>query len=222
MKTIIMKETPNVFALILLFISHSVLADDGALYDPTVKDDEALVRVLNLTNDTVTTTLLPVNKEIKNVSSFDFSHYIRVKRGKVEMNINGKDSMLVKEINVRSGAYYTIALKVGGELSVIQDPIIKKKGKAMLALYNFTHKETLDLKTSNGKINIIKNVSKGKSGYREINAVSLNMAIFDGATRIKATEQQQLMKDRILNIAIIETNNQFAIKIIESNVNTRI
>ncbi|NRA83142.1 MAG: alginate O-acetyltransferase AlgF, partial [Gammaproteobacteria bacterium] len=82
--------------------------------------------------------------------------------------------------------------------------------------------KTLPLKTTNGKTSIIADIAPDHLGFREINAMALNMAIFNGSIKLRETNQQQLHKDRVTNIAIIDSEQGIAIAIMLSNTNTRI
>ena len=91
----------------------------------------------------------------------------------------------------------------------------------MLALYNFSTSKKLSLKTTNGRTLIIKSIAPDHLGYREINAIALNMGIFYENIKLREIVQQ-LQKDTVHNIAIIDSEDGIAIAIMPSNTNTRI
>ncbi|MCL1079023.1 hypothetical protein D5R81_13700 [Parashewanella spongiae] len=212
-----MKCFIRLITALLLISTSNAYSNETALYDPQVKANEALVRVLNLTEHSIVANFVSVNKKINNTASFTFSSYIRVRAGQNNFSINGHEL----SIDVKQGQFYTVVTKPDGNLTFAVDKKINKKGKSMIAVYNYSKAKTLSLKTANGKVTIIENVKPNATGYREINALSINMGIFEDTTKVRETNKQHLQKDKIKNIAIIDASDGVAIAISSSQINTR-
>lgn len=169
------------FVLILLsainiFGCLSANADEAALYDPIVRADEALSRVLKMTDNAISLTLQPLNKQLPRTVSLRFPAYIRATAGQLTLTSAQRNLTL----DAKAGNLYTVSVKPDGSWLLMQDKKINKKGKSMLALYNFSNSRNLSLKTSNGKTSIISDIAPASSGQREINAMALHMAIYSG------------------------------------------
>lgn len=213
-----MKSFFKLIGALIISSSFAVSANEAALYAPQVEADEALIRVLNLSEHRLSMVISSLNKEIKNTASLRFSHYIRAEAGRLVLQLNQASI----EVDAKAGSRYTLVYKPDSSLQVIEDISKFSKGKSMLALYNFSSYAELTLSTANGKIEIIPDVAPDSVGYRELNAVGLNMGIFDGKVKIKETQKLQLQQDKVHNIAVIDSKNGIAFTIMTSNTNTRI
>ena len=205
------------FLLVTLSGSASVIAEEGELYDPKIKDDEALVRVLNLSEGTTQLALAKGGVKLPKVQPFAFSDYIVVKEGARTFTVG--DKKLQKHIG--RGTTSTIVFDQGDALTMLSDQSIAKKGKSMIAFYNFANDKNLSLKTANGKTPIVADIAANSSGYREINPVRLKTAVFADVENIKAIDEKQLRRDTPFNIAILEYNGRFITVASDSTVNTR-
>ncbi|MDB5477780.1 MAG: hypothetical protein JWM96_275 [Alphaproteobacteria bacterium] len=170
-----MKKLFAVFILILSFAAVSVRAEDEGLYDPVPPPGSAFVRFVNAQSDAKELKPAIHGKEYNAIKQGEVGPYVPAKKGDESFKFGGAEA---KE-SLEEGTSYTVILK-GGALAVLKDEAIANQAKAMIAFYNLSSVENLSLKTDDGKVAIIPPVATGKSGYREINAVKVNLAVYNG------------------------------------------
>lgn len=166
-------------ALAVMAFSFPAMAQDEALYDPVAPEGSAFVRFIN--DGDKAEALKPAigGKTYKETPFGEAGPYVPVKGGEAaDLSLGGATA---KE-TLEKGAYYTVLLK-GGALSVLKDEALANPAKAEIAFYNLTGKDGLALKTADGKTEVVAPVASGKAGYREINGVTVPVAVYSGADK---------------------------------------
>lgn len=212
----------NFLGFVMLMLSaFAVSGEDEGLYDPVVGADEALIRVLNLETKALTITIS--DKVITDIAPSSFSQYIRVKAG--EVVIEGDRILSSAGVKMKAKAAYTVAIRDQNIVKAIEDSTISKRGKAMLALYNFSQASAVTLKTLDGKTAIVADVGLEARGHREVNAIKIQMAVFSGPTddiKLGATGEVNLRKDQVLNVLVTGDDINPQVRTLFSTTNTRI
>lgn len=164
--------------LVPALLAFPVMAQDDGLYDPVAPEGSAFVRFMNA--GTADEALKPsINgKTYREIGHSALSAYFPLKAGRLDAGLGP----IKLSDTVESGAYYTLVLK-GDALTILKDSAIANPAKAVITLYNLSDKPVI-LKTADGKVDIIPAVDPGKSGSREINAVPVTLAVFDGDRKI--------------------------------------
>lgn len=79
--------------------------------------------------------------------------------------------------------FYSVAYLSNG-LKSFELEGFKSQLKAMIVMMNLLPEQTLSLKTADGKVTVLDAVAPFKAGQREINPLSVSLAIFDGDRKI--------------------------------------
>ncbi len=164
-------------------------AQDEGLYDPVAPEGSAFVRLINAgtKEDGVIPTIR--GKAYGNVSYDKVGAYVPLKEGAAD--ITARDAKASETL--ASGAYYTAVLN-GDALTVLKDEAVKDQSKALIAFYNLSDKK-LSLKTADGKIEVVAATDTGKSGFREINPLAIQLALYDGDTKVADVPAVELKRN---------------------------
>ena len=168
----------RLFGLSLLLLSAPVLADDAQLYDPAPPADAAFVRVLNANpSGEISATMGDAN--FGKVAYPGLSPYMVVKQGDQALKA-GSASETVK---VEAGKYYTMALGADGKVATLSDAIIEQPSKAYVYFYNFSDAAKASLRAVKQNVDIVADVPIAQAKHREMNALTVDMAVtVDGTT----------------------------------------
>jgi alginate O-acetyltransferase complex protein AlgF len=144
-------------------------ADDG-LYDAPPPPNSAFVRVIDASGaGNITVTL--GGKSVA-VNETAISGYAIVPAGKVAVAAGEAAG----EVEVASGKFYTVA--VGGAApALMEDAAIANPAKAGIYFYNFAAAGAATLFATKQNVAVIENIEAGKGGFRDINAVTLDLEV---------------------------------------------
>jgi alginate O-acetyltransferase complex protein AlgF len=170
-------------ALLVLPSSHALanLNADNGLYDPVPPPGSAFVRFVSMDSAEGSKEARVNNKALEFVRFKDVSSYFVTPEGKVTAKI-GK---VQEDFDIKAGNFYTVVLDSDQDLEIYQDEENDNQAKAQVIFYNFSKKEGLSLKTSDGKVEIVPGVENGKLGARQINPVKVPLAIYEGDKMVK-------------------------------------
>ncbi|MFO1242234.1 MAG: alginate O-acetyltransferase AlgF [Rickettsiales bacterium] len=158
------------------FAKEVSAADDTALYDPTPPADSAFVRIINTTATAVDATI--GSASYTSVAAPGISPYRVIPQGEQE----AKAGDVSKKVSIEAGKYYSVAIteKDGKkELVTLEDAVIKNPAKAMIYFYNFSDSATASLNAVKQKADIVSGVKAGESASREVNALTIDVAVND-------------------------------------------
>ena len=178
------------FLLILLsFISFKALANNANadLYDAVAPADSAFVRVLNISDGVVETTLAG-KLYPQRVASGLLGRYRFTAPGNSAITVNG----LKIEQALEANKAYTI-LYDGADITVISDKFVNEPRKAQVSLYNLTNQDVA-LKTSDGAVVVVDSIGTGETGVRLINEVKIKFSAFSGDKKISDFDEFFLRK----------------------------
>jgi alginate O-acetyltransferase complex protein AlgF len=166
------------FSLMLLAAPVAMADADQQLYDPAPPADAAFVRVLNA-NPSGEISATIGDARFGNVAYPGLSPYMVVKQGEQTL----KAGSASETINVEAGKYYTLAVAPDGKVVTLKDAIIEQPSKAYVYFYNFSDAAKASLRATKQNMDIAGDVAPNRSMHREMNALTLAMAITaDGKT----------------------------------------
>lgn len=172
----------SLLATFVAFINPAQAADDTALYDPAPPADSAFVRIINASGATADVTV--GGASYSGVTAPGISSYRIIPQGEQEV----KAGDFSKKLTITAGKYYSLALteKDGKkDLASIEDAIIKNPAKAMIYFYNLSDAPTSALHAVKQKADIIADIKPGTSGSREVNALTIDVAVNAEGKEIK-------------------------------------
>lgn len=159
--------------LVIMWPTLSYANMDEGLYDPLPPEGAVFVRFINLDKNPLRQVALN-KKQYAGLAVGALSSYYVVQPGSAEIVLNG----LSHGANIESGKFYSALIKED-DISFLEDPVLQSRAKSLLVFYNHTGKP-LSLKTANGATQVIPPVSHAENGFREINAVNIEFALFSG------------------------------------------
>jgi hypothetical protein len=162
------------FLICAACISFPAFSGDESLYDPVAPEGSAFFRFLNADMDAGAASPKAQGKKYKEVPYTNLTPYYVLPADKIRFSFG--DKKIVSDLS--AGKFYTVTL-YKNQLQALEDKPLKFRAKSLLSFYNMTQKEKITLKLADQDINVIDIVEPGKSGFREVNPVTLDMAAFD-------------------------------------------
>ena len=141
-----------------------------------------------------------------------FTDYYVVPKGAVSLQAG------LLDFTVDEGALYSVFLMPTGA-KAIKDPGHENMKKAQIIAYNLSSHAEINLKTANGKVDIIKDLKHLNVDMRAINPVKIQTALFVGDTKITSLPDLSMERGRSYSIAIF--NDGQNISWVENKTNTR-
>lgn len=189
-----------VFLTFLLF--SNVNRADEALYGSAPPPDAAFFRILNISDEKITVAVgqeVEVEVEPLEVTDYGFG-------SATGLVISIGDKTIVD--SPASEQRFTIVYSgPDHNTQVIEDMPFDNKRMALIKMYNFADAQPLQLKTVDGKIEILKAVPLNGSAERVIKAVKLATAVYIGNEKLANTEPLLLQKDNVTSIFAVPSPN---------------
>lgn len=179
--------------LALVAFGTPALGQDKELYDPDPPADSAFVRLINATGDKEALSSTVGSVTFKSDASPSMTPYYVLKNGDYSLKL-GEASFPVK---VEAGKYYTIALtRAGGKpsMTLLPDVTISNAAKSVVYFYNLSDIAGASLFATEHKADIVAATEPGKGGAREVNPLTLDLAIKAGDKEIKAFPKVELKR----------------------------
>jgi alginate O-acetyltransferase complex protein AlgF len=159
--------------VVLAFVS----AQEDGLYAPAPPADAAFVRVLHASPDVAPLAVTIGTANFGEVSFAQASLYRVVTQGTASLSAGD----ISQDLEVVAGKFYTVALTPGGVLT-LEDASSSNRAKALLSLYNLSDLPLVDLKTADGKTEVLMGVATGTQKSIEVNGITVDLAVLaDGA-----------------------------------------
>ncbi|MFD1260157.1 alginate O-acetyltransferase AlgF [Entomomonas asaccharolytica] len=181
-------KTFFVLASFLAFATHIQAQEGNAdLYDAVAPADSSFVRIINLSSSTISATLTSkVNPQ--RVAVNQLSNYRFVAPGKHKVTA-GSASI---DLDLKANTAVTLVYE-NGKFSLINDQFSNEPRKAQVAFYNLTN-EPMELKTADGKHEVIPAVNKNQTGSRKVNEIKIAFAAYSGSKKIASYPNNFLKK----------------------------
>jgi alginate O-acetyltransferase complex protein AlgF len=184
----------------LSFLLFSSLAAAQDLYEPAPPANASFVRVVHADADANTAPAIVSDKKYGPVDFRKVTPYMVVLEGSRDAKVGTVESSLSFE----AGEFYTVAL-VDGQLQNQKDARNTNLAKALLVLYNYTDKAGARLTTGDGSLEIIASVGSQAQNSRAVNALSTDLAVWLGETRIAVFPGIELERSRAYSAVLIDT-----------------
>ena len=188
----------SLLLLALLPIAH---AGDEGVYGPAAPRDAAFIRVFNATAQADLEARIG-DKVLGEVPAFGASEFVFLPAGKYTLTAGGASQALA----LKPGRYYTAALR-GGQFRLLDNDRYSNRLKALVIVYNLVDGTTLSLKTADGR-GVVENVAANSFGTREVNAVKVNLALFDGAKKVTDVKPMNLERGRAFSLFVAGNREQ--------------
>lgn len=170
-------------------------AGDDGVYGPAAPPDAAFVRVFNGTAQPDLEARVG-GEGLGEVPAFGASPFVFLPAGTHTL-VAGS---IRQPLRLERGKYYTAALGAGG-LRVLENDRYANRLKALLVVYNLVDGATLSLRTAGGQ-EVVGGVAANSSGTREVNAVKVGLALFDGSRKVADLKPVNLERGRAFSLFV--------------------
>lgn len=182
-------------ALPLLLLAFAAHAGDEGVYGPAAPADSAFIRVFNATAQPDLEARIG-DKVMSDIGAYRASDFVFLPPGKYTLTAGGAS----QSVTLRRGRYYTAALE-GQALQLLENDRFSNRLKSLVIVFNLVDGSTLSLKTPDGRP-VVENVAANTSGQREVNAVKVSLALYDGGKRLADVKPMNLERGRAFSLFV--------------------
>jgi alginate O-acetyltransferase complex protein AlgF len=186
------------FCLLLILLAHSVLAQDEGLYAPAPPANAAFVRIVHALESAPAVSPTVGDTAYGEISFAQSSPYRVVIQGS-RMFTAGD---LSQDLEVVAGRFYTLAITANG-IVVIEDASSSNRAKALLSLYNLSDVVSVDLKTADGKTDVLLGVTPGTQNSVEVNGITVDLAALSESGEIQAFPGVKLERGAAYSVIVL-------------------
>lgn len=190
-------------------VSH---AQDAALYDPAPPPNSAFVRFIDARGQG--NLQVGIGEKSVTVPANGVSAYVVVPAGEQDLNLSTQSG----KVAVAAGKYYTVALFLDGATTptLIEDPVLDNPAKSGVYLYNFSDIEAIKLYAPKPKVAVIDNVGKGTSGFKVVNAVTVDFDVMAGDKAVTNLGSTTLKRRSSTSVVVTGKGDQAKAIILEN------
>jgi len=175
----------------------------AGLYPPAAPPGSAFVRVFNGT----TQPKIPAqigDKNVGDTAAMEASSYVFLPPGSYPAKIGGAS----QNITLQGSKCYTAALENGGAVHLFEQDCFNSQLKSLLSVFNLVDGANVSLKTADGSQAVIENVAANASGHREVNPVKVNLAVYNGATKLADAKPVTLERGKTFSLFVTGSSSQ--------------
>lgn len=181
--------------------SRDARAGDEGVYGPAAPPDAAFVRVFNATAQPELAARLG-DKVLDEIPAFGASEFVFLPEGSHAL-VAGKVN---QKLALKRGKFYTAAIEPGG-VRLLENERYTNRLKALVIVYNLIDGTTLSLKTPDGR-GVVEDVKANAFGTREVNAVKVSLALFDGQKKVADVRPMNLERGRAFSLFVAGSRDQ--------------
>lgn len=196
----------GIMRLLMLCLSVLLLglatAQENGLYAPAPPADAAFIRLIHAAPDApaVSATLGDVSYD--ELSFATASSYRVVLQGTHTLTAGE----LSQNLEVAAGKFYTVAITPTG-VTVLEDPISTNRAKALLSLYNLSDIASVDLKTADGKTEVLMGVASSTQKNIEVNGITVDLAVSSEGADLQAFPGVSLERGAAYSAIVLGTSD---------------
>jgi alginate O-acetyltransferase complex protein AlgF len=190
----------RVFIFLSLLFWGTMYAQEDGLYAPAPPADAAFVRIIHALPEGPTLSATIDDTAYGEVSFAQASPYRVVPQG-LRKVVAGDVS---QEIEVQAGKFYTLALMTKGVV-VLEDASSTNRSKALLLLYNLSDLPTIDLKTADGKTDVLLGVTPETETSVEVNGITVDLAVSSQGQELQAFPRVSLERGAAYSAVVVGT-----------------
>lgn len=187
--------------MLLTTFAHS--QDLNTLYAPAPPPDSAFVRLINTTAKPLSATL---GGKAAAAPKAGISTYLVIPQGTVA----ARSGTISVNLPVVAGKFYS-AVWTGKTFKLMTDSSADDRAKALLTVYNLSKAPSLDLKTADGKLNVVSGVKPGESGNRAVNGITVDLAAFNGVKTVASFKGVALERGNAYAIVVTDLGSSLTV-----------
>lgn len=185
-----------------LLASQAYAADEAALYD-LAPENSAFVRIINNASDN-SIKITIAEKSLSAKGYCQVSDYQYVAAGEYAVNI--EDMNWSGQLNANKT--YTFILN-NNHINVIENDVFNNPKKGQFAAYNLTDKETLSVKTQDGKKTVFPEVANEKHVSREVNPIKIGLAVYDADNKLVEAGTARFQRGKSNNLFVCGSEKNY-------------
>lgn len=187
----------SMLAVASSLLAGAAMANEQALYDPAPPANAAFVRVINATsNDSVKLTLASAGYD--KVAKGAAAAYQVVKEGEYKPSVVAAGATVeAAPVKVEAGKYYTLAVTGEGKavaVKELEDTLMANPAKAYVYFYNLSDVANAALNAPVQKADVVKLAASGTSGSRDVNPLTLDLAVVADGKPVKSFAKVALQR----------------------------
>lgn len=155
--------------------------EEEGLYDPSPPADSAFVRFIHADAASAVLSATVGGAVFPNIAYPGVAPYVILKAGEYAFETGAAK----EQARVEAGKYYTFAvMRAGGKpvVKTFEDALIANPAKSVVYFYNLSDQKQASLVAPAHKADIVPAVASGAAGSREVNALTLDLAIAANGT----------------------------------------
>ncbi len=187
--------------LTALALPPNAQAGDEGAYGPVAPPNSAFLRVFNATAQAELEARVG-DKAMTDIGAFAASEFVYLPAGKYTLTVGAAS----QSVTLKSNKYYTAAL-AGKEIRLLENERYSNRLKSLLIVYNLVDGSTMSLKTPDGR-GVVENVAANSFGTREVNAVKVKLALFEGPKQVAEVKPMNLERGRAFSLFVAGSKDQ--------------
>lgn len=200
---LLLKNSAFQIFCVLLSIYGFVLAQDEGLYAPTPPDNAAFLRVVHIATDEENVSVSVANTNYGELGFAEVTPYRIVLEGKRAVNAGSIEDVF----DVESGNFYT-AFFVGDSIDIVVDATNLDRSKALLALYNYSTLDSVDLKTADGSTDVITGIAPKDQANIAVNGITVALGVFTNGGPVTIFDEVQLERGAAYSAIVFSSEGQ--------------
>jgi len=200
-----------------VMLAPAAAQEDQELYDPEPPENFAFVRIIDRDgNGGASTSFASGHFEL---GEDRVSDYVGVPAGEHELSYAGGSWPL----EIAAGDYVTIVAasgEPGGPPSVLVDQPLDDPARCGIYLYNFTN-QPVSLFAPGLDAAVIEDVEPGRSGFRAVNAVTVDLEVRAGGEAVGKFEQTSLQRRTAISFVVFGDAGDARAVMVENRVARR-
>lgn len=188
---------------LLAVLAGFALDATAGLYPPAAPPGSAFVRVFNGTTQPKVAAQIG-DKSVGDTAALDASSYVFLAPGQYPVKIGTAS----QSVSLQGSKCYTTALESNGAVHTFDQDCFNSQLKALISVFNLIDGTTLSLRTTDGGQAVIDNVAGNASGHREVNAVKVNLAVYNGSTKLADAKPLTLERGKTFSLFVTGTASE--------------
>ena len=173
-------------------------AQDAGLYPEPPPADSSFVRVVNARGGARAEAVTVGAMDFGPVGPAQATDYRVFRRGSLVVTTGGGST----PIEVVPAKFFSVVLTDDGGITLVEDPMNTSRAKVVLAVYNLSGLAAVDLKTADGKVEIVRQVAPMKVESASVNPIKVSLAVFGPAGPVADLGEQKLEQGAVYSVLV--------------------
>jgi hypothetical protein len=173
-------------------------AQDAGLYPEPPPADSSFIRVVNARSAAAAEPVTVGSEDFGPVGTAQATDYRVFRRGSLAVATKGGTT----PIEVAPAKFFSVVLTDNGGVVLVDDPMNTSRAKVVLALYNLSGLEGVELKTSDGSVKVVGQVAPMKVGSAAVNPITVSLAVFGPSGLVADLGERKLERGAVYSVLV--------------------